>query len=200
MNNLVVISGPSGSGKSTLVQKLLRDQPEIGFAVSHTTRPPRPGETDGKEYFFVSRQKFMEMIESDSFVEWAQVHRHLYGTAERELRQKSSSFELVILDLDVQGVKTLQRKLSGADYVFILPPSVEELRRRLQQRQTDDPSNINLRLKIALEEIRQFERYDYIILNDQLGDAYEALKAILVANRRKVPYNKNRIKKLFGIQ
>jgi len=200
MNNLVVISGPSGSGKSTLVQKLLRDQPEIGFTVSHTTRPPRPGETDGKEYFFVSRQKFMEMIESDSFVEWAQVHRHLYGTAERELRQKSSSFELVILDLDVQGVKTLQRKLSGADYVFILPPSVEELRRRLQQRQTDDPSNINLRLKIALEEIRQFERYDYIILNDQLGDAYEALKAILVANRRKVPYNKDRIKKLFGIQ
>lgn len=200
MNNLVVVSGPSGSGKSTLVQKLLRDQPEIGFAVSHTTRPPRPGETDGKEYFFVSRQKFMEMIESDSFVEWAQVHRHLYGTAERELRQKSSNFELVILDLDVQGVKTLQRKLSGADYVFILPPSVEELRRRLQQRQTDDPSNINLRLKIALEEIRQFERYDYIILNDQLGDAYAALKAILVANRRKVPYNKDRIKKLFGIQ
>lgn len=200
MNNLVIISGPSGSGKSTLVRKLVRNTPGIAFSVSHTTRPPREREKEGRDYHFTTRDKFLEMIRNNAFLEWAEVHQNLYGTTRRELEEKSRHHDFVILDIDVQGAKTLLRKLSAPLSIFILPPSVDTLRDRLKERRTENPSTITLRLKIALEEIRQFDMYDYVVFNDQLEDAYSTLKSILLAHRQKVHYNKEGIKKRFNIK
>jgi guanylate kinase len=200
MNNLVIISGPSGSGKSTLVKKLIRDNPGIAFSVSHTTRPPREGETEGRDYHFVSRERFLEMIKNDSFLEWAEVHRNLYGTTRQELEEKIRNKEFVILDIDVQGAKNLLRKLSAPLSIFVLPPSVDTLRDRLKERRTENHSTITLRLKIALEEIRHFGMYDFVVFNDKLETAYSTLKSILLAHQHKVSYNKDRIEKRFNIK
>lgn len=197
MNNIIVISGPSGSGKSTLVKKITHDFSKINFATSHTTRIPRATEIDGQDYYFISKKKFLKMINNNEFIEWAEVHNNLYGTTKQEINKKALANDFVILDIDVQGVKILQRKIFKAQYIFIIPPSVDELRKRLQQRPGDELSNINLRLKIALEEIKKIELYDYVILNNDLSSAYSNLKSILIANTHKVIYNKDKIKDIF---
>lgn len=182
MSRLLVISGPSGSGKSTLIRKLLKEFPEVTFAVSHTTRTPRQDEIDGKDYYFVSRETFVKMRDSNTFVEWAEVHNCLYGTSREELKTNAHLSQVKVLDIDVQGVENIRGEFPDALYTFIVPPSFRELEKRLRNREAmeenRDDSDIQIRLRIARDEIMKYNHYDYVIVNDRLDDAYERLKCI----------------------
>jgi guanylate kinase len=197
MNNIIVISGPSGSGKSTLASKLLREFSNIGFSVSHTTREARRNEIEGEDYHFIKRPDFLKMIKDNKFIEWAEVHNNLYGTTLREIEEKTAENQQIILDIDIQGVKNLKRKIPDALYIFILPPSIEELKKRLSKRNSESPSTLNLRLKIALKEIEKINLYDYAIVNQDISFAYSTLRSIIIANNHRVDYNITRIKELF---
>ncbi len=179
---IYVISGPSGCGKSTLIRELLSRLPGIQFSVSHTTRPKRAGEVEGRDYYFVTREEFQRMVESQSFLEWAEVHGHLYGTSRDEISKKSRLGDLV-LDIDVQGAGQLRKKLPQARFVFVVPPSYPELEKRLRQRKTDSPETIVLRLKNARREIEEASNFDYLVINGELTQAVEELKSIVLAHR-----------------
>lgn len=179
---IYVISGPSGCGKSTLIRELLSLLPGIQFSVSHTTRPKRAGEVEGRDYYFVTREEFQRMVDSQSFLEWAEVHGHLYGTSRDEISKKSRQGDLV-LDIDVQGARQLRKKLPQARFVFVVPPSYPELEKRLRQRKTDSPETIALRLKNARREIEEARNFDYLVINGVLTQAVEELKAIVLAHR-----------------
>ena len=179
----LVISAPSGAGKSTLVSGLRDRVPGIGFSVSHTTRPPRTGEKDGVEYHFVDRPSFEAMIERGDFVEWAEVHGNLYGTSIRALEPRLVAGEDVVLDIDVQGAAQIRDKLSEAVSVFILPPSREALRSRLEGRGLDAPDVVRQRLANAEVELARACRYDYLIVNDHVGQATEELCCVVRAER-----------------
>ncbi|MDI6845355.1 MAG: guanylate kinase [Candidatus Saccharicenans sp.] len=179
---IYVISGPSGCGKSTLIRELFSRLPGIQFSVSHTTRPKRAGEVEGRDYYFVTREEFQRMVDSQSFLEWAEVHGHLYGTSRDEISKKSRQGDLV-LDIDVQGARQLRKKLPQARFVFVVPPSYPELEKRLRQRKTDSPETIALRLKNARREIEEASNFDYLVINGELTQAVEELKAIVLAHR-----------------
>ncbi len=181
--NIVVISGPSGSGKSTMILRLMQKYPELIFSVSHTTRPPRGSEEDGKNYHFVSRQAFMEMVDKNQFVEWADVYGNFYGTSYSEIESKSQSGKCLVLDIDVQGARNIKKRFPEALLIFVIPPSMEELRRRLVNRDKTVDANMERRLTIAREEVKQYRQYDYIIVNDQLDQAFNALDAVYTAFR-----------------
>jgi len=178
-----VISAPSGSGKSTLVQRLLAAMPGLRFSVSYTTRAPRRGEKNGREYFFVSPQKFRRMVAAGEFIEWAEVFGQLYGTAQKQLRVAQEAGQDVLLDIDVQGHAQLRRKLPEAVSIFVLPPSYGELERRLRRRHSDAPEVIERRLDEARQEIRYWTEYDYLVVNDRLAQATKELRAIVEAAR-----------------
>jgi guanylate kinase len=178
-----VISAPSGAGKTTLVTRLLHSLPGLRFSVSHTTRRPRLGEREGREYFFVSRQSFELMQERGEFVECAEVHGHLYGTSWKALREAQSDGNDVLLDIDVQGHRQVRRRLPDAVSIFILPPSLGELERRLHRRHLDAPQEIELRLMDARREVRRWRDYDFLIVNDALGSADRALRSVVTAAR-----------------
>jgi guanylate kinase len=197
--NLIVISGPSGSGKSTLIQMLLKMHPELPFSVSHTTRPRRKGETDGEDYFFVSKKDFTKMIDENSFLEWAEVHQHLYGSSWNEIEQKSKKEAPLILDLDIQGARNLKSRFPGAWYIFVVPPSFEELRKRLIKRHGKILSSENKRrLGTARDELAQFEMYDFIIVNDHKDRAFSALECIYRTFFQRMELNKNHILSMIG--
>ncbi len=179
----LVISAPSGAGKSTLVRGLRDRLPGIGFSVSHTTRPPRAGETEGVEYYFVDRPSFESMIRHGDFVEWAEVHGNLYGTSVRALEPRLAAGEDVVLDIDVQGAAQIHDKLAEAVSVFVLPPSREALRSRLEGRGLDAPDVVQRRLANAELELAQAYRYDYLIVNDHVGQATEELCCVVRAER-----------------
>lgn len=179
---IYVISGPSGCGKSTLIRKLISGLPGLLFSVSHTTRPKRPDEVEGQDYYFVSREKFEEMKASQAFLEWAEVHGHLYGTSLDEVNSKGRQGDL-ILDIDVQGAHQVKKKLTEARFVFVVPPSYPELEKRLKQRRTDTPEAVDLRLKNARREILESDIFDYLVINGDLNQALEELKAIILAHR-----------------
>jgi guanylate kinase len=181
--NLIIVSGPSGAGKSALVTGVLKSMPQLRFSISYTTRPPRAIETNGVEYFFVDRRKFRNLIEKDEFLEWAEVHGNLYGTSAGFVDEIMRKGEDVILDIDVQGAGIIRQKRPDATAVFILPPSFQVLRERLERRQLDDGLVIEQRLKRACNEIRQFRQYDYLIVNDNLGRSIDELKAIISSAR-----------------
>jgi guanylate kinase len=179
--NVVVVSAPSGTGKSTVLARLLGDLPRIRFSVSHTTRPPRPGETDGVQYHFVGRSAFEEAVGAGRFLEWAKVHGELYGTSRAEYDRAVAEGLDLLLDLDVQGAAQLRLKLAGTVTVFILPPSFRDLEQRLRRRGQDDEETIRRRLATAREEVGLYTEYDYTLVNDDLTRCVGDLKAIIRA-------------------
>lgn len=183
---LYVISAPSGAGKSTLCRELLDIFPELRHSVSFTTRKPRVGEVEGKDYFFVSREEFMQMVAEGGFAEWAEVHGNFYGTAIKTLRECCESGVDLILDIDCQGAAQLKEKQVDGVNIFILPPSFRELRHRLEGRNTDSPEVIARRIENAVAEIKESRWYDYIVVNDVFSRAVEDLKSIVEAERCRV--------------
>lgn len=182
-NNIFIISAPSGSGKTTLIDLLLGENPSLLFSISHTTRPPRPGERDGVEYFFVSERKFEQMIRDGQFVEWAEVHGHFYGTSREMLEQAERNNRDVMLDIDVQGAAQVRQKIPEAISIFILPPSYEALKTRLLSRQKDSEEVMLKRLENARKEIRRYSEFDYIIINDDLDSALKSLSDIIAGSK-----------------
>ncbi len=179
---IIVVSGPSGSGKSTLLRHVFKDLRGVAFSVSHTTRPPRESERNGREYHFVDESEFKRMIGRQAFAEWAVVHGHYYGTSKAEIVRKSRGMD-VLLDIDVQGARQIRERFPQAVFIFILPPKFAELKRRLRDRGEDDPATIALRLKNARREIREYESFDYLIINDRLDRAVLELEAVILGAR-----------------
>jgi guanylate kinase len=196
--SVVVISAPSGSGKSTLIKRLMDAFPGLRFSVSYTTRAPRGGEKHGRDYFFVSRRVFKRMIARHEFVEWADVYGHLYGTARKQLQAAEEAGRDILLDIDVQGHRQVRKRLPGAVSIFILPPSFRELAERLRDRHSDAPQEIERRLDTARREIAHWPEYDYLVVNDRLADAAQALRAILRATRFRRPNQAARARKIVG--
>ncbi|MBP7653655.1 guanylate kinase [Candidatus Dependentiae bacterium] len=182
--NLFVISAPSGAGKSTICKKVLADLEKISFSVSMTTRKPRQGEVDGVDYKFVEVDEFKKTIEKNGFLEWAQVHNNYYGTPISLVREKTDNGIDIILDIDVQGGMQVKERAPESILIFIAPPSMEELERRLKGRQTDSEEVINVRLKNAYKEMEYKDKYDFLIINDNLEQAVEELKNIIIGSRK----------------
>lgn len=180
---LFVVSGPSGVGKSTLCRHILQGIPEIRLSVSYTTRPPRSGETDGKEYRFIPEDEFRAKIEEHAFAEWAEVYGRLYGTPWKELEQEPGSRIDILLDIDVQGARQVMKTLKKAVTIFILPPSLETLRTRLAGRGTDSPEEQTRRFQKSQDEMKSYSEYQYTIRNETLDQAISELRAIIMAER-----------------
>jgi guanylate kinase len=185
MTSVYIISAPSGSGKSTLVNRVRQIVSRLHFSISYTTRQLRGSEQNGREYFFVSRPEFDEMIRKDGFLEYAEVFGNYYGTAKRFLYEAEQSGRDLLLDIDVQGAEQIKRKIPEAVSVFILPPDRKTLESRLRDRGLDAEDVIERRLVTARREIENYCKYDYILVNDRLDDSIEALKSILLAERLK---------------
>lgn len=183
MTTIFIISAPSGSGKSTLVNKIRQTVPDLEFSISYTTRKPRGAERNGCEYFFVTREQFEEMIRRDEFLEHADVFGNYYGTARHFLEKAKADAKDLLLDIDVQGAAQIKRKLPEAVSVFILPPNRSELEQRLRKRSQDSEAVIQRRLDEATREIENYDKYDYILVNDRLEDSVETLQAILLSER-----------------
>ncbi|QDH35791.1 guanylate kinase [Porphyrobacter sp. YT40] len=183
---MFILSSPSGAGKTTLSRMLLAKDSEIRLSVSATTRPPRPGEVDGVHYHFVSPDRFQEMIDEDDFYEWAEVFGHRYGTPKGFIRSGLKEGQDFLFDIDWQGTQQLyQKDQQDVVRVFILPPSIEELHRRLQGRATDSAEVIAARMERARAEISHWDGYDYVIINDDVEVCFEKVRAILEAERMK---------------
>lgn len=183
MTTVFIISAPSGSGKSTLVQRLLAEVPGLRFSVSYTTRKPRGAECDGKDYHFISREEFEERLNRDEFLEYADVFGNYYGTHRSVLTQAADSGEDVVLDIDVQGARQLKDKLRDAVTIFVLAPSRQVLEQRLRARSEDPDWVIERRLRDAASEIRKYDSYDYVVINDDLSRSANSLAAIVAAER-----------------
>jgi guanylate kinase len=180
---LFVISAPSGAGKTTLCKEIIDIFPDLRHSVSYTTRTPRPGEVHGRDYFFVGQDEFSRMVAAGEFAEWAEVHGNLYGTSLSTLKQCRSQGIDLILDIDCQGAQQLKGRFDGGVYIFILPPSIAELRRRLDGRSSDSEEVIERRIANAAAEIKESRWYDYIIVNDKFSEALTQLKSVLIAEQ-----------------
>lgn len=180
---IFVISGPSGVGKGTLLKLVLPTLPNVLYSVSVTTRPKRPNEVDGRDYFFVTEEQFERMIEGGEFLEWAHVHEHLYGTPRKWVEGKLAEGYDIVLEIDVQGAMQVKEKCKDAILIFILPPSMEELRRRIIERAMDPPEEIKKRISKAEWEMSFKDKFDFQIVNDDLNRAAEELRAIMSAEQ-----------------
>jgi len=191
IGQLFVISAPSGAGKSSLIQKIINNFENIELSISATTRSPREGEVDGKHYFFVTENEFNSMKEDDAFIEYALVHNYQYGTLRKYIDEKLSKGINIICDIDVQGFQLIQR--DGIDHtsIFIIPPSVEELEKRLLKRGLDSENVIGTRLKNAKEELKYAEEFNFRVLNDNFDQAYKEIVNIIVNG--KLIKNKDKI-------
>ncbi len=196
--SIFVISAPSGAGKSTLIKRLIARMPELSFSVSYTTRAPRAQEMDGSDYNFVSRKVFERMLRRNEFVEWAEVYGHLYGTAQKPLRAAQGKGRDILLDIDVQGHAQVRKHLPEAVSIFILPPSFQELARRLRDRHSDADEEIERRLNTARGEIAHWPEYDYVVVNDLKKDATQALEVIVRAARFRRHTQAARVEKIIG--
>ena len=198
---LFVVSAPSGAGKTTLLKKVMVEVPGVVFSISHTTRAPRLGEQDGIDYHFVSRDEFLTMIDQDLFLEYAEVHNNLYGTSIGAIGEQLEEGLDVILDVDVQGAAILRgKKQLDATHIFISPPNLTELERRLRGRGTESEDIIQLRLKNAAIEMRAAIEYEYLIINEEIDEAAYLLAAIIVAERaraHRLPSGKPISKRLY---
>ncbi len=183
MTNVYIISAPSGSGKSTLVNELRSQVVGLKFSISYTTRAPRGSEQNGREYFFISHQEFESMIRDDEFLEYAEVYGNYYGTARRFLREAQDEGTDLLLDIDVQGAAQIKAKIPGAPSIFVLPPDRGVLEWRLRNRASDPDAVICRRLATARREIENYDKYDYILVNDRLESSVGQLKAIVLSER-----------------
>jgi guanylate kinase len=196
---LIVISAPSGAGKTTLCNGLVKRFPALKESVSYTTREPRPGEQDGIDYHFVSTEQFKKMVSENGFAEWAEVHGNLYGTAISVLEQARRDGVDILLDIDCQGARILKDHGIKGTFVFVMPPSMPELRRRLESRSSDSIDVIERRIARAVEEIPEARWYDYIVINDKLEEAHERLAAIVTSAQMKTENIWKQISKMFDI-
>lgn len=176
---LFIISAPSGSGKTTLCNLLRERFPDIRFSISYTNRPPRPGETHGAEYFFISKEDFIKGIDAGTWAEWAEVHGNFYGTSAEFLERELAAGHNILLDIDVQGAKQIISRYPDSITIFIMPPSPEILKSRLKSRSTDSEEAIAIRMRNAEKEMTEKDRYRYIIVNDNLSEAAEKLISIV---------------------
>jgi guanylate kinase len=183
---MFVLSSPSGAGKSTIAGKLMAAEPELNVSVSYTTRPMRPGEVDGREYNFIDLDRFRAMVEGHEFLEWAHVFDHRYGTPKAQVWNELEQGRDILFDIDWQGAQQLHQ-IAGGDVVrvFILPPSMAELRERLERRATDSQEVIDARMSRAMNEVSHWDGYDYVLVNDDVEQCFEHVKTILAAERLK---------------
>ena len=191
---LFVVSSPSGGGKGTLIQRVLGRLPNLSYSVSYTTRKPRNGEVHGREYFFVSREEFSQMVEKNDFLEWATVHSHLYGTSRSQVAHDVSLGRDIVLEVDVQGAASIRNLINDAVSVFILPPSLEVLRKRLIARGTDSDAELGVRLRNAPEELKAYKTFDYVIINDDVEQAAAKLMAIIEAERLRLSRQEEKLR------
>ena len=190
---LVIFSGPSGSGKGTIMKSLLASRDDTVLSVSMTTRAPRPGEIDGYHYHFVTREEFQKTIDEDGFLEYAEYNGNFYGTPEAPIRRLLNEGKNVMLEIEVQGAKKVMARCPDHVSIFILPPSVEELERRLRGRGTEDDEVIARRMKAAEEELCNAENYQYIVLNDDVDAAVDRVNAIIDAETMRYSHMKNTV-------
>ena len=182
---LFIVSAPSGAGKTSLCKGIIKQVPNLAYSVSFTTRPPRPGEIHGQDYFFVDVPTFQAHIDKNDFIEWSEVHGNLYGTSRELLMSQTERGMDVLLDIDSQGAMTLKKKHGEGVYIYILPPSFDVLRQRLMERKSDAPEEITRRLQRAREEIWSYRQYYYLVVNREYGDAIKELEAVILAERIK---------------
>lgn len=180
---LIVLSGPSGVGKDTVLHELRRLDPSLRYSVSYTTRDPRPGETDGVSYSFIDEPRFREMAARGEFLEWADVHGHLYGTAEERVKEALARGEDIVLKIDVQGAAWIRPRVDGALFIFLMPPSEDELRRRLLARDTEDEAAVELRVRNAVAEMAEGAAYDHQVVNDDVNRAAREILDIVRERR-----------------
>lgn len=183
---LVVISAPSGTGKGVLRRQLLREMPDLRFCVSVTSRPPRPGEQEGVDYYFVSPEEFQRRIQEEVFVEWAKVYGNYYGTPGLEIGEALERGEDVLLEKDVQGGRELRKKFPDGIFIFILPPRLESLEERLKGRGTESQGDLQRRLTAVKIELAELRNYDYLVINDEIDRAVQDLRAIIAAERCRI--------------
>ena len=187
---LFVITAPSGTGKNTIIEMVRKDLKGLGYSISHTTRAPRKGEMNGVHYYFVGKKEFEKMIQAQEFVEWAVVYDQLYGTSISSVRSAQVSGKDVLLDLDIQGARQIKKRFPDSTSIFIIPPSLQALRERLEKRSSHDGTNIDLRMTEAVEEIRECRNFDFLIVNDDLRQAVREVEAVIVAVKART---KNRL-------
>ena len=193
---LFVVSAPSGGGKGTLIQRVLNKVPNLSYSVSFTTRAPRNGEENGREYFFVTREKFEQMVAAGEFLEWAHVHSKLYGTARDQVAREIAEGRDIILEVDVQGAASVRALITDSVSIFILPPSFKILKERLQSRGTDSPEELVLRLRNAPTELKDYSAFQYVILNDKLDRAANQMAAIVHAERARLSRQEAQVKRV----
>jgi guanylate kinase len=178
---LLVLAGPSGGGKTTVCRRIVGSRSDVRFSVSATTRAPRPGERDGSDYRFLSRDSFSALVESDGLLEWAEVHGERYGTPREALLRAAEAGSHLLLDIDVQGARQVREREPGAVLVFLLPPTAEVLVDRLRRRGSEDVETVRRRLRTALSELEAVQEFDYVVVNDDLDETVSAVEAILDA-------------------
>lgn len=183
--NLIIISSPSGGGKGTLIKEILHSLADVRYSVSYTTRSPRFGEENGRHYHFVTKEKFDKIVESGGFLEHAQVHGNYYGTSIEQTEKMTAEGHDVILEIDVQGAASVLELVPDAVSIFILPPSFEVLRARLTARATEASGDLELRLRNSLNEVNQYTRFRYVVINDEVASAARKLAAIILAERQR---------------
>ena len=184
---LIVVSGPSGAGKGTICKRLLEENPSLGYSISATTRAPRTGEVNGVNYWFLSKEEFQEMIAQDGLLEWAEVYGNYYGTPAQKVRESLAQGKNIVLEIDTQGAALVREKFPDGVYIYILPPSLEELKRRIIGRGTDSAESIERRLSCAREEMGCVsEQYNYLVLNDEVELAVDRIETIIEAEKYQV--------------
>ena len=182
-----IVSAPSGTGKNTLIERVIASLEGVEHSISHTTRQPRPGETEGDPYYFIERADFEEMVGEGAFLEWAEYNGNLYGTSAREVDRRTARGADVILDIEVVGAEQLLSRRPDAHAIFVLPPSFETLAERLRRRGQDDAASISRRLEQSVWEIERYRLYHYVIINDDLDRASQALAAVILEKRQRLP-------------
>jgi guanylate kinase len=194
--NLIVVSAPSGAGKTSLAERVLKRVPNLRFSISYTTRQSRGSEQHGADYYFVSEKEFQAMRERGEFLESAEVHGRLYGTHEAQVEEKLAAGFDVMLDIDVQGAEQVRRRVPDAISIFVLPPSRDVLESRLLTRNLNQPGDIEQRLRNGVVEVKLYEHFDYVIVNDDLDRALAQLEAIIIAERCRPGRQRNRIESI----